>query len=155
MLLGRAIAITDKKDPEIPAATLLEHFSDIMSASWIKIMYSKYAKRNIMRYNPHLAMEDQDIEKIYMGEILVVSESVRGLNLGRALTMQSIEMAKKKDCEGYLGLLTGIYSQKIFSDLDFSFIKELAYADFKDKDGNVILEDTREHTSMKTCFKKL
>ena len=155
MLLGRAIAITDKKDPEIPAATMLEHFSDIMSARLVKILHSKNAKRNIMRYNPHLAMEDQDIEKIYMGEILAVSESVRGLNLGRALTIQSIEMAKRKECEGYLGLLTGIYSQKIFSDLDFSFLKELAYADFRDKHGNVILDGTREHTSMKTCFKKL
>ena len=69
--------------------------------------------------------------------------------------MQSIEVAKEQECQGYFALLTGKYSQKIFSDLNFSFIKELAYSDFKDKDGNVIIDDIREHTSMKTCFKRL
>ena len=77
--------MTEKKDPDVPAATLLKHFSTIMSNRIIKAMYTKDAKQNIMRYNPHLAMVEHNIQKIFMGEILAVGESVQGLRLGMAL----------------------------------------------------------------------
>ena len=66
-----------------------------------------------------------------------------------------MDLAREKECEGYLAALTGIYSQKIYSDLGFAFEKELVYAEFKDKDGNVILDDTMEHPSMKTGYQKV
>ena len=100
-------------------------------------------------------MEEQEIKKVFMGEILAVAESARGMRLGTALTLQSMELAKEKECEGYFAGLTGIYSQKIYRELDFSFEKELIYAEFKDKDGNIPFHDTLEHTTMKTAFKKL
>ena len=155
MKIGRAVDITDKKDPTIPTATMIKYFSKIMSKRWIKFMLMGDILKDTLRYNPHMVMEDQDIKKVFMGEILAVAKSARGLKLGTALTMQSMELAKEKECEGYYAGLTGIYSQKIYRDLDFPFVKELIYAEVKDKDGKLLFDDTLEHTTLKTAYKKL
>ena len=155
MKIGRAVAVNDKKDPTIPTATIMKYFSKIMSKRWIKFMVCNDLLKNNLHYDPHMVMEEQDIKKVFMGEILAVAKSARGLKLGTALTLQSMELAKAKECEGYFAGLTGIYSQKIYKDLDFQFVRELIYADTKDKDGNIIFDDTLEHTSLKTAFMKL
>ena len=149
------MATTDKKDPEIPYTTLLKHLSKMMSNATIKFMHYSDALRNTLRYDPHMAMEDQGIKKIFVGEFLSVSASQRGMKLGRVMMMQSMEIAREKECEGYFAVLSGIYSQKIYEDLGFSWMKELVYADWKDKAGNIILDDMREHKSMITAYKKL
>ena len=155
MKLGRAVAINDKKDPGMPTATLMKYFSKFMSKRFIKTLLITDILHDTMHYDPHMVMEDQDIKKVFIGDILAVAKSARGLKLGTALTLQSMELATEKECEGYFAGLTGIYSQKIYRDLGFSDEKELIYAEFKDKDGNIVFDDTLEHTSMKTAFKKL
>ena len=50
---------------------------------------------------------------------------------------------------------TTFFGTSLYSDLGFTFEKELVYAEFKDKDGNVILDDTMEHPSMKTGYQKV
>ena len=152
--LGQAVAITDKKDPDIPYTTLLKHLSKMMSNATIKFMHLCDALHNTLRYDPHMAMEDQGIKKIFVGEVLSVAASQRGMKLGMVMMMQSMEIAREKECEGYFAVLSGIYSQKIYEDLGFSWMKELVYADFKDKAGNIILDDMREHKSMITAYKK-
>jgi len=153
--LGRAVAITDKKDPNMPYTTLLKHFSKMMSKATIKGMHLSDALHNTIRYDPHLAMEDQGIKKIFFGDILCVASSQRGMKLGTVMMMQSMEIAREKECEGYFAGLSGIYSQKIYKDLGFSWMKELVYADFKDKSGNIIVDDAGEHKSLVTGYKKL
>ena len=133
----------------------MKYFSKMMSKSSIKGMHLSVALHNIVRYDPHLAMEDQGIKKIFIGDFLCVASSARGMKLGTVMTLQSMEIAKEKECEGYFALLSGIYSQKIYKDLSFSWMKEMVYANFKDNDGNIVLDDTREHKSMITAFKKL
>ena len=149
------MATTDKKDPDIPYKTLLKHFSKMMSKATIRGLHAQDAMINNIRYDPHLAMEDQGIKKIFIGDILSVASSQRGMKLGTVMMMQSMEIAKEKECEGYFAGLSGIYSQKIYKDLGFSWMKELVYADFKDESGNIVLDDTKEHTSMVTGYKKL
>ena len=152
--LGRAVAITDKRDT-LPYKTLLKYFSKMMSKATIKTLLFCDANYNIARSDPHLAMEDQGIKKIFFGDILCVASSARGMKLGTVMMLQSMEIAKEKECEGYYAGLSGIFSQKIYKDLGFSWVKEFVYADFKDKSGNIILDDTREHKSMISAFKKL
>ena len=147
--------MTDKRDPQPPYQTLLKYFSKMMSKATIKGMHCSDAMHSIIRYDPHLAMEDQGIKKIFIGDILCVASSARGMKLGTVMMLQSMEIAKGKECEGYFAGLSGIFSQKIYKDLGFSWMKEMVYADFKDKSGNIILDDTREHKSMITAFKKL
>ena len=145
----------DKKDPNIPYKTILKHFSKMMSKTTIKSMQTSDALHKSLRYDPHLAMEDQAIKKIFVGEMLSVAGSQRGMKLGTVMMIQSMEIAREKECEGYFAALSGIYSQKIYKDLGFSWMNELVYANFKDKDGNLILDDTREHKSLVTAYKKL
>lgn len=54
----------------------------------------------------------------------------------------------------YAGV-TGVYSQRIFTKLEHTTLKSLNYADFKDENGELYLKDTREHTKIVTCLKKL
>ena len=121
--LGRAIAITDKKDPNIPYMTLLKYFSKIMSKAMIKGMHLQHALHDTVRYDPHMAMEDQGIKKIFIGDVLCVASSQRGMKLGTVMMLQSMDIAKEKQCEGYFAGLSGIYSQKIYKDLGFSWMK--------------------------------
>ena len=50
---------------------------------------------------------------------------------------------------------TGKYSQRIFEKLEHTTIKRVMYDDFRDENGELYLKDTREHTSIITCYKKL
>ncbi len=69
-----------------------------------------------LRYDPHLAMEDMGAKKIYIGDILAVAKSTRGLRLGAVLLLQTLHLAEKLQCECYYSGLTGNYSLKIFKD---------------------------------------
>ena len=149
------MAISDEKDPSISIDFLLKYFSKFMSETSIKGLQTHDALYNTLRYDPHKAMEDQSIDKIFMGEILSVAGSQRGMKLGTIMTMQSMELAREKECDGYFALLSGIFGQKIYKDLYFSWMKELVYANFRDEDGNLILDDTREHKSAITALKRL
>ena len=56
MKLGRAVAMADKKDPNLPAETMLKHFSKMMSKKVVKVVLFMGAMHDTLRYNPHLAM---------------------------------------------------------------------------------------------------
>ena len=49
----------------------------------------------------------------------------------------------------------GLYSQKVFRNLNWTNIKSVAYADFKNENGEEYLTDTREHTHIMTYFRKI
>ena len=49
----------------------------------------------------------------------------------------------------------GIYSQRIFSKLGHTTLTSVNYDDFRAADGELYLQDTREHTNVITCFKKI
>ena len=62
----------------------------------------------------------------------------------------------KKCFESYINLINlGIYSQKIFTKLNHETLVSVNYEDFKDENGELYLKDTREHTSIISCYKKL
>ena len=87
--------------------------------------------------------------------IPAVSSKARGLGLGKKLVRRSIEIGRENNCEFYFSLLTGIYSQKIYRDLGFSSMLELKYDEHKDKYGNLVVCDGREHKSAITMNLKL
>ena len=60
MKLGRAVAMADKKDPNLPAETMLKHFSKMMSKKMVKVVLFMGAMHDTLRYNPHLAMQGRD-----------------------------------------------------------------------------------------------
>ena len=52
-------------------------------------------------------------------------------------------------------LMSGNYSQRIFTKLDHTTLNSVNYDDFRDENGELYLKDTREHVKIITCFKKL
>ncbi len=84
-----------------------------------------------------------------------VSKKARGLGLGKEMIKMSIEIGRQLGCELYFACVSGIYSQKIFRDLDFTLMKEITYEDVKDRRGKTILNDTREHKKCQTVYLRL
>ena len=48
-----------------------------------------------------------------------------------------------------------MYSQRLFAGLGYITLTELEYADYKDPSGHPHLTDTREHTKLVVCYKKI
>ena len=57
--------------------------------------------------------------------------------------------------QGDFAAVTGVYSQKVFEKLEHTTLTSLDYDDFRDENGELYLKDTREHTKIITCYKKL
>jgi hypothetical protein len=70
-----------------------------------------------LRYFPKWIMEDFDCKNIFIGDMMSVDKSVRGLRLGSILLQQSMQVAKEMGCELYVSACTSNYSQKIYKDL--------------------------------------
>ena len=51
--------MSDEREPPMPTAALLKYFKRFMSKTSIKWLLYNDAMYNTLRYNPHLAMEDQ------------------------------------------------------------------------------------------------
>ena len=109
-----------------------------------------------IKYGKKAAFADlQDANKIYYAHILCSSKNARGLGLGKELVIRSMELANKNGCEYMYILATGMYSSRIFADLEFSVLKEMLYEDIKDGKGRLVFNDTREHKKMQVIYKKL
>ena len=85
MKIGRAVAITDKKDPALPTAIMIKYFSKIMSKRWVKFMLMGDALKDVMHYNPHMVMEEQEIKKVFMDSPGMKVEFLRPMMGGRWL----------------------------------------------------------------------
>ena len=58
-----------------------------------------------------------------------------------------MNLAKESGCGFVYLLATGIYSQKIFKDLQFEILEEAEYKNFLDKRGRVVIDLAEEHPS--------
>jgi len=81
------------------------------------------------------------------------SHGVRGL--GTELVKRSEILARDMGCEVAVAIVTGMYSERVFLNLDYKVLKELHYQNFRDENGELYLKDTREHTKCFTCVKVL
>lgn len=87
------------------------------------------------------------VEKILnCGALCSLKDSgIRGI--GTELVRQSEAAGIEAGCEMASAIVTGLYSGKIFKKAGYEVQKEVAYAQFKDKNGELYLKDTREHLS--------
>jgi len=81
------------------------------------------------------------------------THGIRGL--GTEVVRRSEILAAELGCTHTYSSVTGIYSQKIFENLNHTTLTTIYYADYKDENGDLYLKDTREHTCVITNFKKL
>ena len=153
--LGHAVGIWDKREPTLNWGRIVKLFWWTMNRDTARSMHLFDAMYNDMRYDPHMAMEDTGTTKVFVGDILSVSRSHRGMKLGTALTLRSMELARAKCCDCYFAILTSNYSQRIYRELGFTWLKECAYASIKDRNGKEVLSDVGEHKSMICAYKRL
>ena len=83
--------------------------------------------------------------KFYQGHSLTVIPKVRGMGLGKELILRSMKMAQDLQCSHIYILATSLYSQAIFRKLQYQVVNQVAYDDFKDKNGKIFFKDMKEH----------
>jgi hypothetical protein len=95
-------------------------------------------------------------QKILNDVCVCTSKEARVKGLGTELVRQGEAVGKERGCEYSVNIVTGLYSGKIFRDKCHYTVKsEIFYARFFDKDGNLYLNDTREHLSCFLCYKNI
>ena len=92
--------------------------------------------------------------KIYFGMAVGVARKGRGKGLGGKLLKKSIDHAKEQGCSHMYLMATGKYSQKIMKNHGFEVIKEKNYDSYKDKGGNLVIQD-EVHTCAQTVALKI
>ena len=118
-------------------------------------MHKKLRLNPINRDNKSLRNHYCANSLVYHAEVLVVCPFVTRVGLGTELTRRSIEAAKSYGCGHYVACATGRHSQRIFQKLGFSIGRTVDYKEEKDKFGNLVVWDHREHTHAETVVKTL
>lgn len=115
--------------------------------TWKMALWEQFGE--IYKYTEDLAFEQcaDNNGKIYEGAILGVAEKGRGKGLGDRLVKHAINYAKENGCSHAHACTTGKFSQAIFKKNGFDVYFEKSYEDWKDKDGNVIIQ----HDIHKVC----
>jgi len=108
-----------------------------------------------LKYEPHKAFDELGCDVIYEEISVVVEKDARVRGLGTELIKRSMDLATKLGCDYMKLLATGEYSSKIFFRLNFTLQNQYEYENFKDFDGNTLLNDTREHKFGRVFYIKL
>ena len=131
-------------------------FGCLMSLKMHRIILSGKLVYDHLRYLPHYAMNDIGCQSVFVGEVLCVGRAARGMGLGKEMVKKSMEVAKDKfGCEAYFACLTGIYSQGIYAKLGFTTMREVVYEEYRDRNGDAVINDAREHKLCRTVYKML
>jgi len=126
------------------------YYPEQLKDSWI---YGKLTAK--IQYNVWPMFNKLSCDKIYEDRVVCSARNHRVKGLGTEVVKRSEKLAAELGCTHTYAHVTGIYSQKIFKKLDHTVLTSLDYVDFKDKNGELYLKDTREHTSIITNYKKL
>jgi len=135
----------------------------IVGSKWLsKFLPEGYKKLQIVmklldlaKYDVWPMFDKFGCDKIYEDRS-VCSARTHGIRgLGTEVVRRSEILAAELGCTHTYSSVTGIYSQKIFENLNHTTLTTIYYADYKDENGDLYLKDTREHTCVITNFKKL
>ena len=94
--------------------------------------------------------------RLYSQGLAVCSARTHGVRgLGTEIVRRCDDIAREKGCSYTHILATGNYSRKIFSGLGYRHLNTLNYSEFRDEQGELYLQDTREHIAATTWLKTL
>ena len=71
------------------------------------------------------------------------------------LAQESVNIAKREECDLVYLMATGNYSQKIYTDMGFETLRTVKYEHFKDSNGQPVLTKTDPHKLAKIMYLKL
>ena len=109
-----------------------------------------------LNYNTWALFERLDCQRILHDVCVCTSKEGRVKGLGTELVKQGEAVGRERGCEYSYNMVTGLYSGKIFREkCNYIVDYEVFYAQFVDENGDLYLNDTREHLSCFSCYKKL
>ena len=109
-----------------------------------------------VNYDVWAFFDEFGCQKILSDVLVCTAKEARIKGLGTELVKQGESVGREKGCEYAVNFVTGLYSGKIFREkLNYTVRNEIFYDQFLDKDGNLYLNDTREHLSFFSCHKKI
>ena len=109
-----------------------------------------------LNYDLWSLFDEFGCQKILNDVCVCTSKDARVRGLGTELVKQGEAVGRNMGCAYSVNVVTGLYSGKIFRDkLNYTVRSEVFYAQFVDEDGNLYLNDTREHLSCFMCHKKI
>ena len=121
-----------------------------MKRTWVAIKLFK-----TINYDPWATFDKLGCDRLY-DDKAVCSGRFHGIRgLGTEICRRSEKLAADLGCTHTVAAVTGVYSQRIFTKLEHTTLTSLDYDDFRDENGELYLKDTREHTKIITCCKKL
>lgn len=110
---------------------------------------------NYLEYDVWKMFDQFSCDTIYAANGLCSTRSHGVRGLGTELVRRSEILARDMGCEVAVAIVTGMYSERVFINLDYKVLKELYYQNFRDEKGELYLKDTREHSKCFTCVKVL
>jgi len=111
------------------------------------------AKR--IEFNTFEQFEKLGCDTIYEDKALCSARWHGFRGLGTELVRRTEALAKENGCTHTYAIVSSKYSSPIFDRLGHTMVKSLAYADFVDSHGELLLKDTREHTEARVYSKAL
>ena len=109
----------------------------------------------LLGYDVWKMFDQLGCDLIYEGKAVCSARNSGVKRLGTELCRRAVSLAKELGCTHTYECMTGNYSRRIFEKLGHTILSEVVYADFKDENGELYLNDTREHFSVITCVKEL
>ena len=109
-----------------------------------------------LNYDVWPMFDEFGCQKILSDVGLCTSKNARVKGLGTELVKRAESVGREKGCDVSINIVTGLYSGKVFREkCNYTVRKEIFYAQFLDKKGNLYLNDTREHLSVFSCHKRI
>ena len=139
-----------------PSLTWMLHLpSFMMSKKFIRMLHvSKFTEETEYKFSKAFDQCKENNGKIYFATAVGVARKYRAQGLGGKLLKRSIDHAREQGCSHMYVLATGKYSQKIMKNHGFEVIKEKTYESYKDKHGNIVIQD-EVHTCAQTLSLKM
>lgn len=110
---------------------------------WSQVLF------DLIHYQPKEMFKELGHDRLFDGEFLCVSKAARGRGVGGELAKRSVQLAREENCGAYYAACSGLGSQAVFHRLNFEVLHEIKYEDFRNKKGEIVIWDHREHVSCK------
>ena len=111
--------------------------------------------KDIFGYDCWKLHEELACDKIHNDLLLCTSSENRVRGLGTELVKRGEDLGEKLGCTYTAAMVTGNYSARIFRKLGYDVKAEIVYNEFRDENGDLYLNDVREHYSCLFCVKKI
>ena len=118
------------------------------TVSTFKGFYLYYVLKNLCLFAKFQDVDffaQYEVERMFVFNMIAVDSGFGGRGIGTQLMMRAVQFAFDKGFRVLTAETTGVASAKIFQKLDFQQVKEMAYDDYTDEEGNKPFKNLHPH----------